>query len=176
MRKVSLFIAMSLDGYIADRKGGVDWLQGQGDAQEDVDSYSEFIKDVDTVLMGWNTYHQIVTELSPEEWIYGGLTTYVVTHRGQASAEDIRFTDEAPEELVRRLKNEAGKDIWVCGGAKLVQQLRNADLIDRYYITVTPTLLGDGLRLFEHGEHEILLRLVGSRSYNGMTDLIYEKR
>lgn len=94
-----------------------------------MNSYSEFIKDVDTVLMGWNTYHQIVTELSPEEWIYGGLTTYVVTHREQASAEDIRFTDEASEELVRRLKNEAGKGIWVCGGAKLVQQLRNADLI-----------------------------------------------
>lgn len=66
-----------------------------------MNSYSGFIKDVDTVLMGWNTYHQIVTELSPEEWIYGGLTTYVVTHREQASAEDIRFTDEASEELVR---------------------------------------------------------------------------
>ena len=73
MRKVNLFIAMSLDGYIADSEGGVDWLGGQGEESEDVDVYSAFIKDIDTVLMGWKTYHQIVTELSPEEWIYHNL-------------------------------------------------------------------------------------------------------
>ena len=76
MRKISLFIAMSLDGYIADSKGSVEWLQGQGDG-EDIDTYSEFIKDIDTILMGWNTYHQIVTELSPNEWIYRDFITYV---------------------------------------------------------------------------------------------------
>ena len=51
MRKVNLFIAMSLDGYIADSEGGVDWLGGQGEESEDVDVYSAFIKDIDTVLM-----------------------------------------------------------------------------------------------------------------------------
>ena len=56
---------MSLDGYIADRKGGVDWLKGQGNEDESIDSYSEFVKNIDTILMGWNTYHQIVAELSP---------------------------------------------------------------------------------------------------------------
>ena len=55
---------MSLDGYIADESGGVDWLTGHGD-EKMPDVYSEFAKDIDTVLMGWNTYHQIVTELSP---------------------------------------------------------------------------------------------------------------
>lgn len=64
MKKISLFIAMSLDGYIADESGGVDWLTGHGD-EKMPDVYSEFAKDIDTVLMGWNTYHQIVTELSP---------------------------------------------------------------------------------------------------------------
>ena len=81
MRTVSLFIAMSLDGYIADSKGRVDWLQGQGNDEEQIDSYSEFIKEMDTALMGWNTYHQIVEELSPKQWIYNDLTTYVVTHK-----------------------------------------------------------------------------------------------
>ena len=70
MRRVVLFIAMSLDGYIADSEGGVDWLKGQDENAENVDVYSDFVKDVDTVVMGWNTYHQIVTELSPSEWIY----------------------------------------------------------------------------------------------------------
>lgn len=57
MRKVILFIAISLDGYIADANGSVDWLSGQGDDSENIDTYSEFIKDIDTAIMGWNTYH-----------------------------------------------------------------------------------------------------------------------
>ena len=73
MKKISLFIAMSLDGYIADSKGSVEWLTGQGNDEDNIDSYSEFVKDIDTVVMGWNTYHQIVTELSPEDWVYDNL-------------------------------------------------------------------------------------------------------
>ena len=79
MKKICLFIAMSLDGYIADSKGSVEWLTGQGNDEDNIDSYSEFVKDKDTVVMGWNTYHQIVTELSPEDWVYDDFTTYVVT-------------------------------------------------------------------------------------------------
>ena len=67
MRKVILFIAMSLDGYIADRNGKEDWLNGQDDHVENLNTYSIFIEGVDTVVMGWNTYHQIITELSPKE-------------------------------------------------------------------------------------------------------------
>lgn len=58
MRKTILYIAMSLDGYIADENGGVDWLAGQGAGEENADTYSEFIKRIDTVVMGWNTYAQ----------------------------------------------------------------------------------------------------------------------
>ena len=61
MRKIVLFITMSLDGYIADRNGNVDWLNGQNEKEETMDVYSDFIKDVDTVVMGWNTYYQVVT-------------------------------------------------------------------------------------------------------------------
>ena len=64
MRKVTLFIAMSLDGYIADPQGGVDWLSGQG-GEEEKDFYGEFIQGVDTVVMGGNTYRQIIEKLSP---------------------------------------------------------------------------------------------------------------
>ena len=175
MRKISLFIAMSLDGYIADSKGNVGWLQGQGDG-EDIDTYSEFIKDIDTILMGWNTYHQIVTELSPNEWIYRDFITYVITHNEHTSSDKIRFVNRDPADLIKSLKNENGRDIWICGGADLVQQLVNQDLIDRYYITVIPTLLGSGVRLFENAEHEIKLKLLNTHSYNGMIDLNYMRR
>ncbi|MDE5908485.1 MAG: dihydrofolate reductase family protein [Lachnospiraceae bacterium] len=176
MRKISLFIAISLDGYIADSKGSVDWLKGQSNENENVDSYSEFVKNIDTILMGWNTYHQIVTELSPKEWIYNDFTTYVITHNEHTSSEKILFVNLNPVNLVKRLKEENGKDIWICGGANLVQQLVNEDLIDCYYITVVPTLLGSGIRLFGSAKHEIKLRLLNTRSYNGMTDLIYTRR
>lgn len=176
MKKISLFIAMSLDGYIADSKGSVDWLCGQGNDDDNIDSYSEFVKDIDTVIMGWNTYQQIVTELSPDEWIYNDLTTYVVTHKTKTSSEKIHFTHESPIELVKKLREEKGKGIWICGGANIIQQLVQEDLIDCYYITVIPTILGSGIRLFEKADHEIKLKLQKTQSYNGMTDLVYTKR
>ncbi len=176
MRNTTLFIAMSLDGYIADSMGGVDWLQGQSSEEETSDSYSRFVEGIDTILMGWNTYRQIVTELSPEAWVYEDFTTYVFTHKGHASTEKIRFTHSNPVHLTEALKKEPGKGIWICGGANLVQQFVNADAIDRYHITVIPALLGSGVRLFKGGTREIPLRLLQVQSYNGMTDLIYTRR
>lgn len=175
MRDVCLFIAMSLDGYIADSTGGVDWLHGQGD-EEYIDSYSEFAETIDSVLMGWNTYHQITTKLSPEAWVYGDFTTYVFTHGQCTSSESIRFVDVSPADIIEKLKRESGKGIWTCGGADLVQQLVSKDLIDRYYITMVPILLGSGIRLFGNTGQKIELRLLDTRSYNGMVDLLYERR
>ncbi len=134
--------------------------------------------------MGWNTYHQIVTELSPSEWVYDNFTTYVFTHRKDATSsgcanpfsDNIRFVSMNPIELIKELRKQSGKDIWVCGGASVVQQLVAANLIDLYYITVIPVLLGSGIRLFDGGEQEIKLHLQNTRSYNGMTDLVYTRR
>lgn len=176
MREISLFIAMSLDGYIADNCGGVDWLIGQQEDGEMIDTYSLFIRDVDTVLMGWNTYHQIVTELSPEQWIYEGLKTYVFTHSEHLSSEEICFTDREPEELLRELRQQEGKKIWICGGANLVGQLTEKGLIDEYYISVIPTLLGSGIRLFEGKGGEQKLELISTQNYNGIVDLVYKRR
>lgn len=171
MRKVCLFIAMSLDGYIADPRGSVDWLS----RYDGGDSYAEFAKGIDTVLMGRNTYHQIVTELSPQEWIYGDFMTYVFTHRQEKGTENIQFSDDDPVALAEHLKQEPGKDIWICGGANLVRQFVRKNAIDLYYITVVPALLGGGIRLFESVPAEIPLRLLETKSCNGLTDLIYAR-
>ena len=175
MRKISLFIAMSLDGYIADSKGSVEWLTGQSN-DDSIDAYSEFVKDIDTVIMGWNTYHQIITKLSPDKWVYDDFTTYVVTYHKEISSDKIKFIDKSPIELVKKLRKDNGKDVWICGGANIVQQLIREDLIDCYYITIVPTILGSGIRLFENAEHEIRLRLLKTQTYNGMTDLVYTRR
>ncbi|MDO5540844.1 MAG: dihydrofolate reductase family protein [Eubacteriales bacterium] len=175
MRKVILFIAMSLDRYIADKNGSVDWLDGQGGNEENIDTYSIFIKDIDTVVMGWNTYHQIVTELSPAEWVYDDLTSYVITHRGLSSTNKIIFTENACD-IVRKLKQEQGKNIWICGSANIIQQLMKDDLIDEYYISVIPTILGSGICLFGTLPKEIKLKLIYTQTCNGITDLVYTRR
>lgn len=117
-RNTVLFIAMSLDGYIADANGGVDWLEGQNPEEGDGNSYDNFIREIDTVVMGWNTYRQIATELSPQQWGYEGLTSYVLTHRKIEKMDGIIFTDESPCGLIQRLRRKPGKDIWICGGSK----------------------------------------------------------
>lgn len=176
MRKVILYIAMSLDGYIADRKGNVDWLAGQDDAGEQINTYGTFIKEVDTVVMGWNTYRQITTQLSPEEWPYQGMTTYVITHRRQPSSEDIKFVQEEPCSLVRRLREEQGKAIWICGGSSIIQPLVQEDLLDVYHISVIPTILGAGIGLFGEIAGEVKLKLLSSQAYNGIVESVYVHR
>lgn len=176
MRKVVLFIAMSLDEYIADRNGSVDWLNGKCNEVENEDTYSEFIKDIDKVVMEWTTYDQVVTELSPSEWVYSDLISYVITHHQQISTESIRFVHESPSNLVRRLKEENGKDIWICGGASIVGQLMQDGLIDKFYISIIPTILGAGVRLFGGLDVELRLKLMETRNYNGIVEVVYEKR
>lgn len=180
MRKVTLFIAVSLDGYIADRNGKVEWLQGQNtespDEGQELNSYEEFIRGIDTILMGFNTFHQVNTELSPDVWPYPDQTSYVITHRSLPSTEKIRFTSEPPCELVRRLREEDGKGIWICGGAGLAQQVMKEELIDVWHISVIPTLLGGGIRLFGELKQERKLQLIKTQSCHGITELVYERR
>ena len=176
MRKVVLYIAISLDGYIADADGGVDWLAGQEEYAEGTDSYGAFIKDVDTVIMGWNTYHQVTTELSLTEWVYADLTSYVITHRKLCATDKILFTDENPCALVKRLVQEQGKAIWINGGATIAQQFMRENLIDRYHICIIPTILGSGIPLFAPTDTRVDLRLVNAWNENGITELVYERR
>ena len=131
MRKVIVYAAVSLDGFIADSSGGVGWLeQPEGTVRDD--GYSRFIETVDTVVMGARTYRQVVTELSPEAWPYRGLTTYVLTHTPDNAAPqaDIRFVSRPPASLLEELVNLPGKDIWICGGADIIRQCRETDRID----------------------------------------------
>lgn len=176
MRKAALYIAMSLDGYIADSSGNVDWLNGQDSNAENADTYSDFIKDMDTVVMGWKTYHQITTELSPDEWIYSALTAYIITHRTLPSTEHLKFVQDDPCRVIRKLKQEPGRGIWVCGGANIVQPLVKAELIDEYDIAIIPTILGSGIRLWGETEKEVKLKLMRSQTCNGITELVYARR
>lgn len=176
MKNVILYIAVSLDGYIADCQKSVNWIKGQDDSVEMQDTYSTFFTTVDTIIMGKTTYDQIITELSPDKWPYLGAKTYVFTHKQITNTEDIIFTSDNPCQLVKTIKQEEGKNIWVCGGADIINQLLKEDLIDTFQISIIPTVLGGGIRLFKETNTMINLRLVNTVKYNGVIEAIYKQR
>ncbi|MDE6953424.1 MAG: dihydrofolate reductase family protein [Erysipelotrichales bacterium] len=173
MRKIILYIAMSLDGKIADENGNVNWLVGD-DIHDTSSTYDNFIQNIDTVIMGYNTYHQVVTELSPDTWVYKGLKTFVFTHKSLTSSYGIEFINESIVDKIQQLKQENGKDIWICGGASIIQPLIENHLIDIYRISIIPTILGKGISLFSSYSQN--LKLIESKTINGIIELIYEKK
>ncbi len=167
---------MSLDGYIADPQGGISWLSGENPNEHNMDGYTNFIKDIDTVILGYNTYDQIVTELSPTKWAYEGMQSYVFTSKQLDDKQEISFINGNIGGLINKLKQENGKDIWICGGAGIVNQALKDNLIDKYIITIIPTLLGGGIKLFNQDFNETKLKLADTTTYNGIVEVTYTNR
>lgn len=177
MRTTTLYIATSLDGYIADTQNSVDWIGGQDSSVELLDTYTPFIQDIDTIIMGKKTYDQITTELSVGNWPYPNATTYVLTHNTELKdTPDIKYRNTDICQLVDNLKQQEGKGIWICGGAEIVNRLRAKDMIDIYHITLIPVLLGGGKRLFEATDNRTHLQLIRTQHYNGIVELIYKRK
>lgn len=174
--KVKLYIAMSLDGYIADDQGLVDWISGDGSQANHAGTYEEFIKEIDSVIMGYNTYHQVRYDLSPDVWAYEGKETYVLTSKKIDDRDAIFFVNESLETLIDTIKDKRYKhDIWICGGASIVKQAIQKDLIDEYRIAIIPTVLSSGIPLFQ-SEQKHDLKLIATQNYNGIVEITYERR
>lgn len=176
MSKIVLYIALSLDGYIADGDGGIAWLGGQDESYQSDYGYSDFVSGIDTVIMGYTTYHQVATELSPEKWVYEGMISYVLTHQQMTDTDEIKFINQPVHELVASLKQQDRKAVWICGGANIINQFIELDLIDEYHLSIMPILLGNGIRLFEKYENRIPLELISTSSENGVLDCVYHRR
>ncbi len=174
MRNVVVYIACSLDGFIAKEDKDVSWLGGDNSDPNNMGSYDEFFNSVDTVILGYKTYEQIVNELSIDVWPYEGKKSYVITNRKIKNKEDIYFTDKLVD-TIKDLKRTEGSDIWICGGASIVNQLLELDMVDKLCISVMPIMLGNGIRLFTSLK-EMFLKLVSTTNYNGIVDLVYERR
>ncbi|WP_432664947.1 dihydrofolate reductase family protein [Wukongibacter baidiensis] len=172
-RKVILYIAMSLDGYIARKNGDVDWLDGDGSDSNGDSGYEEFYSSIDTVIMGRKTYDQILTF---GEYPYKGTKGYVYTSEQRDNNENVVFTDEKVEELIKKLREKDGKDIWLIGGAGVIDDFIKKDLIDEYFITIIPCILGEGISLFKEYNPEVKLKLLKHKAINGMAMLHYSKR
>lgn len=172
-RKVILYVAVSLDGYIADREGKVDRLLGKDPEYKGDYGYSEFLSGVDTVVMGMKTYRQITTELSPEEWPYQNLKSYIFTRQEIDDRRGIAFIQRKPEKFLLEMKAKPGKDIWICGGSNLANQLMDAGIIDEYHLHIMPVVLGGGVPLFCKSHPNLQLCIENIKETNGVIDVTY---
>lgn len=175
LRRIKLFIAMSLDGYIADVDGNINFLNNLPQAEPD-HTYENFIKEIDTVILGSTTYLQIINELSPNDYPYKNMTSYVLTSQKNLLAkEKVTFINQEVTSLISELKEQEGDDIWLVGGSSIINPLITADLIDDYYISIAPVLLGEGISLFTEKKQLTNLHLVRQVTLNSMIHTHYQK-
>ncbi|MGM0875733.1 MAG: dihydrofolate reductase family protein [Bacillota bacterium] len=170
-RKLVLFIATSLDGYIATQDESLEWLfnvEGEGD-----NGYSEFYETVDTILIGKKTYDWIMKH-ETAEFPYKNKECYVFTRSPIEDTEDVNFINEDIVRFTNKLKNEEGKNIWIVGGGELLHSFIKEKLVDELILTVAPTLIGKGIPLFKKGNYQLELSLRGTKHFNQFVELHYE--
>jgi dihydrofolate reductase len=171
-RKVILYIAASLDGYIAGPADDLSFLSMVESEGEDY-GYADFIKTIDTVILGRKTYDWVMNHVT--EFPHHDKETYVITHTPKPGFGKITFYSGNLKDLLAELKRNPGQNIFIDGGAQIVNELLMYHLIDEFIISVIPVLLGKGVRLFNDGRPEQQLELVSSKQYKtGLVQLHYK--
>ncbi len=167
-RKVILYIAVSLDGYIARENGSLDWLfaiEGDGD-----NGFSEFYQTIDTIIMGRATYDHLMTLVA--EYPHADKKTFVFS-RQEKQEPFVEFVNEDIALFTERLKRQQGSNIWLVGGANLFDKFLKEKLVDDLIITISPVILGHGIPLFQKDNSEFNLELKSSKTYGQFVQLHY---
>lgn len=176
MRKLSLFIAMSLDGYIAKPNDDLSFLKLVEKNGEDY-GYAEFSDTIDTLIIGRKTYDYVLKEIGASHYDNGERDVFVITRTNRPSVGRTTFYTGSLTQLVNRLKSEKGKNIYCDGGAEVINELLKEDLVDEFIISIVPILLGAGVKLFKDGRPEQLLEVVTVKTYDtGLTQLHYRRK
>lgn len=168
-RRLILFIATSLDGYIARSDEGIDWLFDDADY-----GYSEFYAQVDTVLMGRKTY-ELSMRLSDDP--YPGCKTYVFSRSLSPDTDPATTVVQGdPAPLIAKLQQQPGRHLWLVGGGQLVQHCLAADCLDQMVLSIHPILLGSGIPLFPTGFPEQRWQLIKTQAYpSGLVQCTYNR-
>ena len=173
--KASVFIATSLDGFIARADGDLDWLTGGESTSTEQDyGYQEFIDSVDTLVIGRNTFEQVLTF---DTWPYSGKKVVVLTSRPSAVpphlTDSVEWLSLPPQRLVERLASQGATHLYVDGG-KTIQGFLSAGLINELIITRIPILIGAGIPLFGPLDHDVRLTHIATRQFeNGFVQSRY---
>ena len=173
--KTTVYIATSLDGYIARADGAIDWMGEPPEEGGEDYGYENFMATVDCLVMGRNTY-ELVRTLG--DWPYGNTSVVVLTNRSLMIPDEIAKTVESmsgtPAELIDRLSRRGMKHLYIDGGMT-IQSFLNERLIQRLIITRIPVLIGTGIPLFGALHKDIKLRHIHTRSYSdGLAQSEYE--
>jgi dihydrofolate reductase len=172
--RIKLYIACSLDGYIAREDGSIDWLTKYENSPETDYGYSEFYASIGTVLMGRKTYEQV---LGFGDWPYGKKKVYVFTRQKEPlrSEKNVEFVSGDIGEFARRLKENTDEDIWLVGGSQLIKVFLEENLVQDFIVFVVPIIIGNGMPLFDRIGKEIRLRTGKVERYeNGLVRVDYE--
>lgn len=176
MRKISLFIAMSLDGYIAKPNDDLSFLNLVEKEGEDY-GYAKFTSQIDTIIIGRKTYDYVVQEIGASHYDNGQRDVYVITRTERPKIGRTIFYTGNLTDLIDRLKLEDGKNIYCDGGAEVINELLKSDLIDEFIISVIPVLLGSGTRLFKDGRPEQTLEFITAKTFDtGLAQLHYKRK
>lgn len=171
-RKTVIYIAMSLDGYIAKPNDDLGFLSIVEKEGEDY-GYSQFIETIDTVIIGRKTYDWVMKQVP--EFVHADKDTFVITRSDKPSVGKTTFYNGNLNDLILKLKNESGKDIFIDGGAEIVNELLKEKLVDELVISIIPILVGDGTKLFNDGRPEQQLNLTDTKYFEkGLVQLHYK--
>ena len=164
--KCSVFIATSADGYIATSEGAVDWLHTSGNQDADMSAnpdmgFHHFIASVDCMIMGRKCMQTLADfNLAPEQWPYGDIKIYVLSHSVSVAPENMRNKVEMYSgdilALINKLASDGYQHAYIDGG-KTITAFINQQLINEMIITKAPIILGEGIPLFGKIEKPIKL-------------------
>jgi len=175
--KLSVYIATSLDGFIAREDDSLDWLDAASATVPEGEDcgFASFMNSVDALVMGRNTYEKV---LSFGQWPYGDKPVIVLSSRALEIPPNLRtsveHSSESPKELYERLSNAGLKRLYIDGGIT-IQRFLAAGLIDDLTITVIPVLLGKGKSLFGHLGKDIAVRHISTKAHDfGFVQSTYE--
>lgn len=167
MKKIKLNVAVSLDGLIEGPNGEYDWCFTDQDY-----GMTEFLDSIDTILFGRKSYELLIKDFSD---YYPDKTKYVFS-RTILNFPNATVISDNIVERIYQIKNQPGKDIFLFGGADIVRQLMDADLIDEMHLSVHPVVLGKGKPLFSGLNERKALKLSDSIKYSsGLVQLVYKK-
>ena len=180
--KCSVFIATSVDGFIATPEGSVDWLHSAGNPEADMGEnidmgFNKFIASVDCMIMGRKCMEVISNmNLKPEQWPYGDLRIIVLSNTLKELPKNMQSKAELYsgdlKELISQLESEGHQNAYIDGGATIQSFLR-LKMIDEITITKAPVILGDGISLFGPVESKIKLTNATAEAYPN--DFVQEK-
>ena len=169
--RICVFIARSVDGYIATDDDSLDWLMAAGAEGEDY-GFDAFLRDVDVVAMGRSTYDFIKDF---PELPYGSRPVHVFTTRDPGPRDGFEFYARTPAEALRQWEETGVGRVYLDGGT-LISQFLDAGLVDEMTLTTVPILLGSGKPLFHRIAKATPLRLVDSQVFaSGMVNLRYQR-